>query len=225
MTYHFSSFPQHWTIAGSLIIALSKSHSVTPNPCQTPGWTNALGGDNRTQWKPAAVNDAAAAAQLADDIAADKLGACGQDATNTPIQPTPPSGQQGAAVIDTKIASVAHMVFVWHTIRTSRQHWLHERRGEEGGVQKRLKDPHAPRSQQSLGEKDNKNHPSKPPLPKELRWGNDSKGIMAGYLRWVGYLKHLWMLDTQNEAKTCKGRSERVKPAPCHHHPSPPFGH
>lgn len=46
LTYR-SSFPQHWLIAGSLIIALSKSHSVTPSPCQRPGWTNALGGDKQ----------------------------------------------------------------------------------------------------------------------------------------------------------------------------------
>lgn len=55
------------------------------------------------------MNDAAAA-QLGDDIAADRLGACGQDTTNTPIQPTPPSGQRGAAVIDTAWATEAIFV-------------------------------------------------------------------------------------------------------------------
>lgn len=56
------------------------------------------------------MHDAAAAAQLGDDIAADRLGACGQDTTNTPIQPTPPSGQRGAAVIDTARATEAIFV-------------------------------------------------------------------------------------------------------------------
>lgn len=62
--------------------------------------------------KAAAVNGTAAAAQLADDIAADRRGACGQDTRNTPIQLTPPSGQQAAAASHTVGATEAFLVFV-----------------------------------------------------------------------------------------------------------------
>lgn len=99
----------------SLIIALPKSHSVTPNPAKRElartHWVE-IREHNKSQQTNAA---AAAAAQLADDtaaddIATDKLGACGQGTANTPIQPTPPSGQQAASIIDTARATEAIFV-------------------------------------------------------------------------------------------------------------------
>lgn len=82
---------------------------VTPNPAKREvaltHWV-----EIREHNKSQQPNAAAAVAQLADDIAADKLGACGQDTANTPIQTTPPSGQQAASVIDT--AGATEAIFV-----------------------------------------------------------------------------------------------------------------
>lgn len=131
------------------------------------------------------------------------------------MEPAPPCGRQRAAPIlgDTE------------AVRVRMTHQKHQRAAPAGRTGE-LSEPHTPPTQHSPGERDNKNHPPKPPPTTGLGWGLHGSGTIGRYPKCRGALKHLWALIAESR-ESRKGRSQRglsqhLAPPPL---PQPPAPH